>query len=284
MLRFALLARRTWLVPMLFSLAGCTTQALHWDGYRAEPPPNGGEAGAHSSPHESEFSGGVHPVALTPGAEAPRIHAGGGSPAPRVIDPGNPFTDLHVLEPYLEGVASWYGPGFHGEVTANGETYNQFGLTAAHPMLPLGTKIEVENLANGRKVWLRVNDRGPYKKGRILDLSKLAAERLGIVDEGTAPVSIRVLRWPEAVDARLGLRAYTQFVVQVVSRPDPVVAESYRARFDERFPGMAFQIDKPPGGQYSVIAGPFADEQAARAAALRLQREGVTSLVRSYRK
>jgi rare lipoprotein A len=204
--------------------------------------------------------------------------------SPRVVVEDNPFSDLDALEPYLEGIASWYGPGFHGEATANGEIYNQYGLTAAHPMLPLGTKVEVENLANGRKVWLRINDRGPYKKGRILDLSRLAAERLGIVNEGTAPVAIRVLRWPDRIDPSLGLRAYTQFVVQVAARPESAEAEAHRQAFQERFSWLSFRIDRPPGSQYTVIAGPYDDEPAARAAALRLQREGVTCLVRSYRK
>jgi rare lipoprotein A len=191
---------------------------------------------------------------------------------------------LHELDPYLEGVASWYGPGFHGERTANGEVYNQYGMTAAHPMLPLGTKVEVENLGNGRKVWLRINDRGPYKKGRVLDLSKLAAERLGIVEEGTAEVAIRVIKWPEVVEPDLGLRAYRQFVVQVASRPDPTEAEAYRADYQSRFPSLSFLVDRPPGSRYTVIAGPFDDEPAARHAAQRLQARGVTCLVRSYRK
>ena len=71
-----------------------------------------------------------------------------------------------------EGTASWYGPGFHGKTTANGETYNQYAMTAAHKILPLGTQVRVTHLGNGRSVVVRVNDRGPFLRGRVIDLSQ----------------------------------------------------------------------------------------------------------------
>lgn len=89
------------------------------------------------------------------------------------------------------GIASWYGPTFHGKSTANGEIYNQSRLTAAHPTLPMPCLVEVTNLANGRKIVVRVNDRGPYKRGRILDLSAKAAKLLGYQGNGTAEVRVR---------------------------------------------------------------------------------------------
>ena len=89
-----------------------------------------------------------------------------------------------------EGKASWYGPNFHGGKTASGEKFDQHSNTAAHPTLPLGTPIEVTNLENGRKTTLTVNDRGPHKKGRVLDVSKKGAQDLGFVSDGTAPVRI----------------------------------------------------------------------------------------------
>ena len=88
------------------------------------------------------------------------------------------------------GEASWYGPGFHGKETANGETFNQNKMTAAHPSLPLGTKAEVTNLENGKKVEVRINDRGPYAEGRVIDVSRGAAKRLGMEEEGTTKVKI----------------------------------------------------------------------------------------------
>jgi rare lipoprotein A len=86
------------------------------------------------------------------------------------------------------GEASWYGPGFHGKETASGETFNQNEMTAAHPKLPLGSEVEVTNLANGKSVTVEINDRGPYAKGRDIDLSKAAADKLDV--DGTAPVKI----------------------------------------------------------------------------------------------
>ncbi|YAI82442.1 MAG: septal ring lytic transglycosylase RlpA family protein [cyanobacterium endosymbiont of Rhopalodia sterrenbergii] len=92
-----------------------------------------------------------------------------------------------------KGMASWYGPGFHGRLTANGERYNQNGLTAAHKNLPFGTRVRVTNLNNGRSITVRINDRGPYAYGRIIDLSKGAARVIGLMGSGVAPVQIEIL-------------------------------------------------------------------------------------------
>ena len=88
------------------------------------------------------------------------------------------------------GNASWYGPGFAGKKTANGERYNPKGLTAAHKTLPFGTTLKVTNVENGKSVVVRVNDRGPFVRGRIIDLSKGAAEQIGIISPGTAHVEL----------------------------------------------------------------------------------------------
>lgn len=88
------------------------------------------------------------------------------------------------------GLASWYGPGFHGRRTASGEPFDQNELTAAHRRLPLGAQVRVTNLENGRSVMVEINDRGPYVRGRIIDLSHAAARRLGIVEDGLAKVRI----------------------------------------------------------------------------------------------
>jgi len=88
--------------------------------------------------------------------------------------------------------ASWYGPGFHGRKTANGEVFNQNAMTAAHKTLKLGTRLLVANLENGQQAVLRVNDRGPYINGRTLDVSKKAADVLGFREEGLAKVKMSV--------------------------------------------------------------------------------------------
>jgi rare lipoprotein A len=88
------------------------------------------------------------------------------------------------------GTASWYGPGFHGRTTASGETYNQNAMTAAHPTMQFGTKVRVVNQKTGKSVMVRINDRGPYHGGRIIDLSKGAAAKLGMINSGTAKVCL----------------------------------------------------------------------------------------------
>ena len=93
-----------------------------------------------------------------------------------------------------QGPASWYGNPFHGRKTANGETYNMNEMTAAHKELPLGTRVEVTNLSNGRKVVVRINDRGPFHGNRVLDLSRAAAQELGTLNAGVAQVQIRALQ------------------------------------------------------------------------------------------
>ena len=91
------------------------------------------------------------------------------------------------------GIASWYGPGFHGKTTASGETYNMHALTAAHNTLPLNTLLKVTNLANNKEVLVRVNDRGPFVDDRLIDLSFAAATKLDMVSPGTVPVKVVVL-------------------------------------------------------------------------------------------
>lgn len=88
------------------------------------------------------------------------------------------------------GTASWYGPGFHGKKTASGERYDQNDLTAAHKKLPLGSEATVTNVETGKSVEVEINDRGPYVPGRKIDLSKEAAQRIGVIKEGTAKVRI----------------------------------------------------------------------------------------------
>src|SRR5207249_8551420 len=103
---------------------------------------------------------------------------------------GGPPAPPPIVDGVQVGVPSWYGPGFHGNRTANGEIYDQYELTAAHPSLPLGTRVMVTNLANGRSVDVRINDRGPFVDGRAIDLSYAAARVLRMVGPGTVRVRI----------------------------------------------------------------------------------------------
>jgi rare lipoprotein A len=107
----------------------------------------------------------------------------------------NKFTVLPFLRSHLRmpPCKSWYGPGFHGRTTANGERYNMHGLTAAHKSLPFGKEVKVTNGSNGKAVIVRINDRGPFVCSRIIDLSKKAAEAIDMIGRGTASVTVEVL-------------------------------------------------------------------------------------------
>ncbi len=108
-----------------------------------------------------------------------------GTLAPQQADEAPPWTQ--------SGRVSWYGPGFQGRRTASGEVFNTHAFTMAHRSLPLGSRVRVTNLDNGRSVVLRVNDRGPYVRGRIADLSRAAAAKLGFAKDGLAQARIELL-------------------------------------------------------------------------------------------
>ena len=120
------------------------------------------------------------------------------------VEPPAPPPTASASKPVFEqvGRASWYGPYHQGRKTASGERFDMHDLTAAHRTLPLGTEAKVTNLENGRSVNVLVNDRGPYKAGRIIDLSRRAAEELGIKEQGLARVRIEVL--PKVETATIG--------------------------------------------------------------------------------
>lgn len=140
------------------------------------------------------------------------------------------------------GIASWYGHPFHGRATANGERYDMNKLSCAHKTLPLGTILRVENRVNGRHLHLRVNDRGPYVRGRVIDCSKAAAAELGFLDEGLAPVRI-----------------------EVVKRG---MGETLRYR------EPAEKMGSPDGYEYTLQLGAFTDPEGARTLAGQLRGEG----------
>jgi rare lipoprotein A len=124
------------------------------------------------------------------------------------------------------GIASWYGPGFHGGQTANGERYDQNSLTAAHRTLPLPSIVRVTNLENGRSIKVRINDRGPFSNGRIIDLSRRGADLLGFRQQGTAKVMVEVV---EDESRRLASAAITEEAAVSAPQPaplEPVIIES----------------------------------------------------------
>lgn len=141
------------------------------------------------------------------------------------------------------GIASWYGPQFHGKQTANGEIFDMYELTAAHKTLQMPSLVRVTNLENGRSIVVRINDRGPFSKGRVLDLSKRGAELLGFKNQGTAKVKIQLLPYESKQIAEAAKRgqstrgvelAYNEDGYQPISqrrtaavlKPEPAVSQS----------------------------------------------------------
>lgn len=165
------------------------------------------------------------------------------------------------------GVASWYGPGFDGRMTASGERYDMHAMTAAHRTLPFGTLLEVRNLDNGLTTQVRINDRGPFKKDRIIDLSLTAARAIGMVGPGTARVELRTI----ALGG--GDRSY---VVQIAAFQERALADALIARLRPAYPQVALRSDEV---WHRVQLGAFTDPDEAAALARKLSREGYAALV-----
>lgn len=167
---------------------------------------------------------------------------------------------------YVErGVVSWYGPGFHGRKTANGETFDMHQLTAAHRTLPLGSIVQVRSLTTGRTVTVRVNDRGPFAKNRILDLSHAGAQALGMVGNGTDRVEIRVT----AYQGRPGAMGYLR--VQVASFAEQDNARALASRLRGQYSDVRIEtVDLAEGRRYRVHVGRFTSEDQAESIADRL--------------
>jgi rare lipoprotein A len=209
---------------------------------------------------------------------------------PATIPPsasGNPpFYDVlgeryHVLEDsrgYAEqGIASWYGREFHGRRTSNGEVYDMYALTAAHKTLPLPTTARVTNLTTGKSIVVRINDRGPFKKGRLIDLSYGAARELGFVTAGTAMVEVQALSGPTTASTGEPGRVTRRMYVQVAAFGQTANAEALKRRLESQgFSNVVIRYDaRSPGAPYRVRIGPVTnaaeyDAVAARTAGLGL--------------
>ncbi len=190
-----------------------------------------------------------------------------------------------------KGYASWYGPGFHGGTTANGEPYDMDGLTAAHKTLPLPSFVEVTNLDNDRKLTVRINDRGPFVDGRIIDLSRRAAQLLGTDRKGVAKVRVKRVFPTDREIAELQLGRARSSQGAAVLNPAPagaaggsgpayvqVAAVSDRGRafwlagYLESF-GKA-GVESAPGGLYRVRLGPYESRDDAASALAQVQAAG----------
>ncbi len=178
-----------------------------------------------------------------------------------------------------EGIASWYGRDFHGKKTANGEIYNMYAMTAAHKILPLGTVVRVKHLGNGRSIVVRVNDRGPFVSGRIIDLSYTAAKKLGMIGSGTARVRVEALSGRDdrasigsgqtAGLARSNVMLSRGFYVQLTALSDPSAATALINELRQSNLS-ARSVFVPSRSVWRVQAGPFSAAAQAEATARRL--------------
>jgi rare lipoprotein A len=186
-----------------------------------------------------------------------------------------------------DGIASWYGDIFHGKATSSGEVYNMYGMTAAHKVLPLGTHVKVTNKNNGQSVILRVNDRGPFVAGRIIDLSYTAAQKLGMLQPGTIPVRVETVQvaqqeylsgktvWKaEAVpDFRVG-----NFSIQVGAFLQAANAGKFQETMKLRYAKVSIQPptarDRESERYYRVQVGSYKDLLEAQKEADRLKKNG----------
>jgi len=164
------------------------------------------------------------------------------------------------------GVASWYGPSFNGHRTSSGTVYNQDDLTAASVLFPLGARVRVTNLGNGRVVNVTINDHGPYLHGRAIDLSRRAALALGMIGRGTARVRMDVLAAPDG-GPPIGMR----YFVQVGSFADPANAQRMRRRVAQYYPDARIvEASAGDAHYYRVWMGAFMDHAEAESRASRL--------------
>jgi rare lipoprotein A len=173
------------------------------------------------------------------------------------------------------GLASYYGKSFHGRKAADGDRFSQNEMTAAHRHLPLGTKVMVENRATGEQVEVKITDRGPYadKKRRIIDLSKAAADSVGIVEQGVAPV--RVIVTEEAAKQKKSPEEPLVYEVQVGAFEQEDYAKAVLDQVQDWFP-KAYMTPRqgPEGSYYRVRIGPFTDKATAQRIASGLTRGG----------
>ena len=195
---------------------------------------------------------------------------GGGQRARVALPPAAPQVAVGATE---EGWASWYGHPYHGRRTSSGEIYDMEQLTAAHRTLPLGTRVRVENLSNGRDVEVRINDRGPFVENRIIDLSNAAARRIQMLGPGTARVRLHVTGLPEAP-------ADGFYAVQVGAFQNRGNAERLRETMARGHGSSLVQVyDSPSGRLYRVLVGRSGEPGTAQALAETLRAEGFRGFV-----
>jgi len=174
------------------------------------------------------------------------------------------------------GIASWYGDQEHGNKTASGERFSKHDYTAAHKTLPIGTMVRVTNLDNGQDAIVRINDRGPFKKGRIIDLSYAPAKAIGMIGMGTAKVKVEVLSAPRETSNYFEAK----YSVQVASFTDQQNAYYLKEVLDSKHSDVRIEtVDFGDYTFYRVKIGQFSDKSKAEKIAASLRKTGYTGKV-----
>lgn len=191
---------------------------------------------------------------------------------------GKHYHVLHSAKDYNKvGVASWYGNKFHGHLTSTRERYNMYGLTAASPELPLPTRVRVTNLENGRSVIVKVNDRGPFKSNRLLDVSYTAAKQLGIINHGTAKVRVVALHsgQPQSLDSLAARR-----VLQVGAFAQRNNASLYSSKITQltEQPVHVRAVTENNKTIFRVEIGPFETQASLNNTQKHLEKKGIKNI------
>ncbi len=185
---------------------------------------------------------------------------------PTVVSVGDTF----------KGNASWYGPDFHGKLTSNGETYNMYGMTAAHKTLPMNTIVKVTNLRNGLSTVVRINDRGPFVASRIIDLSNKAAHKIKMIGTGTAPVKLEVLgfesKGKKSIPTKREMKRSPQkkslgdFALQIASFSKIKGALLTQEKYDntDGYKTVIEDVESDNGRIFKVVLTGFQSEEEAR--------------------
>jgi peptidoglycan lytic transglycosylase len=175
------------------------------------------------------------------------------------------------------GIASWYGPGFHGKATASGVIYNQNDLTAAHQTLPLGTRVMVTNLDTGNSAEVTINDRGPFAKGRIIDLSYGAGKALGMIGPGTIPVRVEVLESSSEIQS---IPTSLDYTLQLGSFSQIENAQQLRDKLKSSHSDVSIvPLQAKDVTYYRVQLGTFANRNAAEERARQLSQAGFPVII-----
>ncbi|MBU2113066.1 MAG: septal ring lytic transglycosylase RlpA family protein [Gammaproteobacteria bacterium] len=233
-------------LSLLFLLCSCSSY---------QPEPN---AGRYSQAKDSIPQRLPTLLEMTdPEPKAEPLSPGGNRPYRLFGQAYTPLTDATVHTEM--GIASWYGNKFHGHLTSNGETYNMFAMSAAHKTLPLPSYVKVTNLDNGKSAIVRVNDRGPFHRDRIIDLSYSAASKIGMLQQGTARVQLQLLQSP----AMLAQHEQTAACyIQVFASADNNKAQQLLQQLQQQ---QALPAEIHPGsGIFRLRVGPTRDKQQAQ--------------------